>query len=122
VTEDDKEFELRKLRLEHEFQAIQNVADRTLELEKTIQQQTFDAGKEYARQTLEYALQHDRHLKDYGQMALRSVFLLNGGAIIAILTFIGTTAGKTVANIVVVPASFIPAFTCYAVGLLCATI
>jgi hypothetical protein len=67
-------------------------------------------------------LQHDRHLKDYGQMALRSVFLLNGGAIIAILTFIGATAGKTVANTVVVPASFIPAFMCYAVGLLCATI
>ena len=31
MTEKDQEFELRKLQLEHEFQAMQNTADRALE-------------------------------------------------------------------------------------------
>jgi hypothetical protein len=122
MNQEDKDFELLKLQIEHDFQARQNDADRALELDKIIQQLTFDAGKEYARQTLEYALQHDRHLKDYGQMALRSAFLLNGGAIISILTFIGATAGKTVANKAIVPALFVPSFASYAVGLIGATI
>src|SRR5688572_25076730 len=41
------------------------------------------------------------HGKDYGQAFIKTVFLLNGGAILALLTFIGSMYGKTDLNILV---------------------
>lgn len=122
MEEDSKNFELHKLQLEHKFQAAKLADELTFEREKIDRQTKLQAGNEYARQILEYALQHDRHLKDYGQMALRSVFLLNGGAIIALLTFIGSVTGKQVSGITIKPASFVFAFSCFAAGLICAVL
>ena len=120
--QDEKDFELHKLKLEYEFEAAKLGDEHAFEREKVDRQTKLQAGTEYARQILEYALQHDRHLKDYGQMALRSVFLLNGGAIIALLTFSGSVTGKQVSDITIKPASFVVAFSCFAVGLVCAVL
>lgn len=68
-------------------------------------EQAFEARKEYARQVLEYVSLHQRHLKDYGQMCLRTVFLLNGESIIVLLGFIGTSAGRSVGQTVIAPAA-----------------
>jgi hypothetical protein len=114
----DRQFELQKLEIEHRFQAAKHQMDQALEKEKLDRQHQFDARKEYARQVLEIRQQFDRHLKDYGQTALRSVFLLNGAAILALLTFIGSSIGKSVEGIAISPALFVPAFVKYSVGLL----
>jgi hypothetical protein len=122
LSKESEEFELHKLQLEHKFQAAKLADEHALEREKLDRQHKFEARKEYARQILEYSLQHDRHLKDYGQMGLRSVFLLNGAAIIALLTFIGSAAGKLIGKLTITPALFVPAFSFFAVGRFCATV
>jgi hypothetical protein len=122
MDEAERKFEVHKIDLEHRFQAAKLADEQTFEREKIDRTHKHEAGKEYARQILEYTLQHDRHLKDYGQMALRSVFLLNGGAIIALLTFIGSASGKTIGASVIAPALFVVAFSFFSAGLVCAVI
>ena len=122
MDEEERKFEVHKIELEHRFQAAKLADEQTFEREKIDRAHKHEARKEYARQILEYALQHDRHLKDYGQMALRSVFLLNGGAIIAILAFIGSASGKRIGASVITPTLFVVAFSFFAAGLVCAII
>jgi hypothetical protein len=93
--------------------------DQDLELYKLDQSHGFEARKEYARQVHDYTLQYEKHLKEWGQTALRTIFLLNGGAIIALLTFIGGTIGKSTGTTSVFPALFVPAFHKYVFGLGC---
>lgn len=117
MEEADKKFELHKIELEHKFQAAKLEQEQALEKQKIDRQHAFDARKEYARHVLEYSLQFERHLKEYGQLALRSVFLLNGGAILALLTFIGSSIGKSVGTTHVTPSLFMGAFLYYGAGL-----
>lgn len=69
--------------------------------------------KEYLEGRLEYAkqihaerLQFERNFKDYGQLALRTMFLLNAGSLVFLLAFIGSTLGKSVGNLALTPAMF----------------
>jgi hypothetical protein len=58
--------------------------------------------------------------KDYGQTFMRTVFLLNGGAILSLLTFIGSMFGKSDLNILVaisLSKGVMPAFYVFATGL-----
>ena len=118
-TMNDREFELHKLELEHQIQSRKQLVDHSWEKEKLDRQHMFEARKEYSREVTEYALQFDRHLKDYGQMALRTCILLNGGAIIALLTFIGSVVGKTVGKTEIAPALFVLPFSMFVAGLVC---
>ena len=117
-----RKHELHKLELEHKFQAAKFDREQALEKEKLDRQHAFDARGEYARQVLEYSLQFERHLKEYGQFALRSIFLLNGGAILALLTFIGSSIGKSSGPAQVTPSLFVCAFLLYGAGLVACTI
>jgi hypothetical protein len=118
----DRKFELHKLELEHRFQSAKFDREQALEKEKLDREHLFESRKEYARQVLEYALQFDRHLKEYGQLALRSIFLLNGGAVLALLTFIGSSIGKSVGSTSVLPSMFVSAFVLYCAGLVACAI
>ena len=118
MEEADRKFELHKLELEHKFQSAKYDLEQALEKEKLDRQHLFEARKEYARQVLEYSLQYERHLKEYGQLALRSIFLLNGGAILALLTFIGSSIGKTTGQTAVTPSLFVSAFVFYCLALI----
>lgn len=112
------ELELRKLELEHTFQAKVLELEHKFEREKIAREEHFKARQEYAKQMHEDRLQFEKHFKEYGQLALRSLFLLNGGALVALLAFIGTSLGKNVEGVIVTPAMFIPAFWKFTVGLL----
>ncbi len=118
MEEDEKNFELRKIELEHKFQAAKLDKEQALQKEIIDKQRVFEAGKEYARQVSAAVLQYDAHLKEYGQLALRSVFLLNGGAILALLTLIGSSIGKSVGTTPILPSAFVSAFLFFAAGLL----
>jgi hypothetical protein len=117
TTPEDQRFELHKLWLEHSFQAKKQELDRALEREKLERQQGFEARKEYSRQVLEYVLSHQRNLKEYGQMCLRSLFLMNGAAVIGLLSFMGTASGKPIGTVIVTPSMFVPAFWKFGLGL-----
>lgn len=113
----DLSEELRRLELQYELETRKQQAEHAFQLQKAELEAGLEGRKEYARQTLEYALQYEGHLKDYAQLALRSAFLLNGGAVIALLTFIGSTVGKAVNGVAVSPALFVPAFQTFIAGL-----
>jgi hypothetical protein len=69
--------------------------------------------------------QSREYSKEYGQTFIKTVFLLNGGAIIALLTFIGSMYTKDALNIMVAISlgrSLVPAFLCFAGGLVCAAL
>lgn len=112
------EFELRKLELNHAFEARKHDGNQALERQKLDRQHGFEARKEYARQGLEYVLAFQNHLKEYAQLALRSIFLMNGVALVGLLSFIGTSAGKNIGQLTVFPALFVPAFWKFALGLI----
>jgi hypothetical protein len=80
------------------------------------------AAIEYARQIHDRLLHSISSSKEYGVMGLRSLFLLNGGAIIAILTLIGTVLDEGQSNARLTPASFVPAFQAFGMGLVFAVI
>lgn len=107
----EQRFELAKIEIEHSF--ARQVSDR---------QHHFESRKEYARQVLEYSLQYERHLKDYGQMALRSLFLLNGGAMVALLAFLGSSVGKSVGATQISPSQFVWPFSYFAGALVAVTL
>lgn len=118
----DQEFELHKLELQQNFEAKKTIDQINLEKEKLDRSQAFEARKEYARQTHDYSLQYEKHLKEYGQLTLRTIFLLNGGAILALLTFIGGTIGKSTGTTTLAPALFVAPFGKYVAGLVCTVI
>jgi hypothetical protein len=63
--------------------------------------------------------------KEYGQIVVKTVFLLNGGAIIALLTFISSMYGKSDLNILVAISlgkKLVPAFYLFAIGLVSAAL
>ena len=59
--------------------------------------------------------------KEYAQIFVRTAFLLNGGSILALLTFIGPIYGKGDQSIILVVINFsksvYPAFLAYVAGL-----
>lgn len=101
----NRALELRKIEIEQAFSRQERQHQHGLE-----------GRKEYARQHLALAQQYEQHLKEYGQMALRSIFLLNGGATLALLTFIGSVIQKT--NYSVSPSAFVPSFRWFVGGLI----
>ncbi|PVE26444.1 hypothetical protein DC522_01385 [Microvirga sp. KLBC 81] len=119
MSDKDQNFELHKLGLQQQFDAGKTLDQIEFEREKLERAKILEASKEYARQVHDYSMQYEKHLKEYGQLALRTIFLLNGGAIVALLTFIGGTLGKSSGAITLAPALFVPAFTKYALGLIC---
>jgi hypothetical protein len=83
MTAADKKFEWEMLtrKIEHERE-IHDRETRRL------------AALEYARMV---ATQDDRHIqyaKEYGFLAIRSLFLLNGGALVSLVAFAGNSVGK----------------------------
>ncbi len=54
-----------------------------------------EAAAEYARMALAHQLQSQQFMKDYGQMAIRSLFLLNGGALVSLITLMGSISSYT---------------------------
>lgn len=81
------------------------------------------AAVEYARMVQERAMLSLSASKEYAVMGLRSVVLLNGGAIIALLTLVGAVVGKPDAwGQTLSPASFVPAFEAFGAGLILAVL
>jgi hypothetical protein len=81
------------------------------------------AAVEYARMIHERTIQSLTASKDYAVFGLRSILLLNGGAIIAILTLIGAAIGTSNAEASTLsPRSFVPAFAAYTFGLILAVL
>ncbi|MEE1612083.1 cell envelope integrity protein TolA [Microvirga sp. CF3016] len=64
--------------------------------------------------------------KEYGQSYVRVTFLLNGGSILALMTFIGAIFGKGDVNAMLVAISLAkhlyPAFLCFILGLVCSAV
>lgn len=62
-----------------------------------------------------------KHLKDYGQETIKSLILLNGGAIVALLTFVGALLAKgELAQLRLAAVTLdrlLPAFGCFGAGL-----
>jgi hypothetical protein len=73
-----------------------------------------EAALEYARQVHERYMAETSAAQDYALVCLRSLLLLNGGAIVAILTLIGSAVDE---NPKLQPSSFVPAFQAYFAGL-----
>lgn len=101
----EQRFELEKLKLEHAF-----------EREKSDRQDRFEAAHEYARQVTLYSVQHGKDLVSYGQLCLRTLSFMNGGAIVALLALIGSIVGKSPA-LSLTPAALVPAFGKFVVGM-----
>lgn len=117
MTNIDKYFELKKLQRQHDFEIRKQLNEFAFERERFDRQTKIVAAKEYAREIVELKSQYDRHLKEYGQLAMRTIFLLNGGAIIALLTLMGSVIGRGNETIEVYPALFVPAFAKFGIGL-----
>ncbi|CAH1649606.1 hypothetical protein [Chelatococcus asaccharovorans] len=111
----EQAFELTKLAQEHRFEAAGAQDRRAHERNLIDAQSVIDARKEYARQVLEYALLHHRHLKEYGQACLRSLFILNGGAIVSLLALVGSLLSRS--GVAFQPSAFVPAFIYFASGI-----
>lgn len=102
---------------DRQFEMVKLESAQAQEREALDRQHQFESRKEYSRMVFEAFLLYERNLKDYGQMALRSVFLLNGASILGLLTFIGAAVGKSVGSTTISPAMFVGAFSFFAVGL-----
>lgn len=77
-----------------------------------------EAATEYARMVSAHQLQAQQFMKDYGQMAVRSLFLLNGGAIVSLITFMGSTSQFTFDYPVeLVPTNLVQGFPWFLFGL-----
>jgi hypothetical protein len=88
--------------------------ERSFEEWKFFRETERTANVEFARQEGERALQFDRHNVGYAQLALRSVFLANGGAVVSTLALIGALSGRKPD---VSPAAFVTPFSWFGVGL-----
>jgi hypothetical protein len=78
------------------------------------------AFEKYVDQMGEERIKAQSYSKEYGQTFIRTVFLLNGGAILSLLTFIGSMYGKSDLNILVAISlgkRLVPAFYYFAAGL-----
>jgi hypothetical protein len=75
-----------------------------------------------AEQVHEERIEAKKAAKEYGQAYLKSVFILNGGSILALLTFIGAVFGKGDATVIMVAISLSkalhPAFLSFIFGLM----
>jgi hypothetical protein len=100
-----------------------------LEIRKQLRGQAIErhvlAFEKYASHLGEERVKAMEHSKDYGQIFVRTIFLLNGGAILALLTFIGSMYGKSDLNVLVAISlgkKLVPAFYCFAGGLVSAAL
>ncbi|WP_230531114.1 hypothetical protein [Microvirga roseola] len=78
------------------------------------------AFEKYADQLGQERIHSQSFSKEHGQTFIKSVFLLNGGAILALLTFIGSMYGKNDLNVLAAISlgkKIVPAFYCFAIGL-----
>jgi hypothetical protein len=103
----DQVFELQKLAAEQAF-----------ERERIQREERYNARHEFARQIHAERLQFERNFKEYGQLTLRSVFVLNAGSVVVLLAFIGSMLGRSSPiSYHIAPALFAPAFARFACGL-----
>lgn len=83
------------------------------------------ARTEYAKFEAEAARVHLAATKEYGILCLKNLFLLNGGALVAMLAFVGNVAEKHAAidlkaqTIVNASACFVGGLVCTVVGAFC---
>jgi hypothetical protein len=104
-------------------QSAQHQHEWALEQKKHSEETRRIAAVEYARIVHERFLYEVQASKDYGVMSLRSMFLLNGGAIIALLTLAGTILDDPAATRTdFIPTRFVAAFQAYVMGLVLAVL
>lgn len=113
MTPEQQQFELEKLRRQQEFEAAKAEDERSHKDAQLARTQMLEASREYARQVHALAVQYEAHMKEYAIMALRSLFIANGGAIVATFTLIGSSLGKTGAF---QTREFVIPLICYAAG------
>ena len=78
-----------------------------------------EAAIEYAKMVQGQYLQARQFAKDYGQMAIRSVFLLNGGALVSLIAFMGSISkGGEIGHVSFQPSDFINGFIAFVIGLI----
>jgi hypothetical protein len=83
------------------------------------------AAEKYVDLTGQARINAQSYSKEHGLVVIRSLFLLNGGAILALLTFIGSMYGKDSLNVLVaisLSTKLLPAFYAFAVGLIATTL
>ncbi|WP_162820692.1 hypothetical protein [Microvirga calopogonii] len=83
------------------------------------------ALEKYADQIAAERIKASEYSKEHGSLFIRTVFLLNGGAIIALLTFVSAMFGKTDLNVllaITLGKKLVPAFYCFAGGLAAAAL
>lgn len=115
----EQTFELRKLEVQHNGNMLKLQAEQAFEREKMQREERFMARHEYARQLHAERLQFERNFKEYGQLALRSVFVLNAGAIVVLLAFVGSSISRSTGGMAVAPALFKPSIAYFSIGLGC---
>jgi hypothetical protein len=82
-----------------------------------------EAATEYARMVSAHQLQSQQFMKDYGQMAVRSLFLLNGGALVSLITFMGSSSQFTFSYPdELVPTNLVQGFPWFLFGLIFAVV
>ena len=97
-------------RFKHQLAMEKLKQEHTYELEKTRNEEWFKARQEYARLAHAERLLLFGSFKEYGQQTLRALFIANAGAIIAILTLVGSAMSKPEAQVKLLPALFVSAF------------
>lgn len=79
------------------------------------------AAKVYAEQSYGYRLNAYGNVKEYGTQCVKHLTLLNGGALIALLSLVGALVSKADDKSIVIAISFLhslaPALLCFAAGL-----
>ena len=76
-----------------------------------------EAAIEFARMKAAEDQQHKNFMKDYGYLAVRSVFLLHGGALVSLIAFMGSIADGSVGGAAFQPADFMLGFSAFVAGL-----
>ncbi|GEM98380.1 hypothetical protein [Methylobacterium radiotolerans] len=84
----------------------------------------FLASKTYAEQSHAHRMNAFGNVKEYGLQSIRHLSLLNGGAILALLSFLGALIAKADEKSLLIAISFAkslkPALLCFAAGLIAA--
>lgn len=113
LDDDQKQLEVDKLKRSEILENQKNIWN----LGKLAIEQAYDARKHFSDQIQELRIEMLRNVNTWGQLCLRSGLILNRGAVVAVLTLLGT-AFKAGATDAFNPEKFGTALVSYAFGLL----